>query len=366
MPPSPSKRNTCSQPQTAASRPVVRKPYRCCKCPDSPLLKDCPVHGKKNRTDQPPKRRPRARNGTPSPAPMPVDPTSGAGQNRDVNVNSVQPVSLTSPTEAQADHAMATEDDNIDPVLRGLQADGTRVATPSRASDEGIGDPHTAAPASEVLRTTLDSTPPQLTAVLNEIARKNGAQTITDNDGSSDWEDDDDDDDEGTKGGAPHGFIDGVMRGNHEFRGLKRTIALRPPSKSSTLASKRFARVIRQILTRTENLAVETGCWIYLAAQHATAVTPFIHYASPRLQAEAGPKLDVIHTNFSIIMKTLVTSRRREAMELMLELEEQKERLEMVQKEADVARKAAEMHREEIGKRDVVIAELMTRLGIET
>ncbi|KAJ3556944.1 hypothetical protein NP233_g11862 [Leucocoprinus birnbaumii] len=345
MPPSPSKRSTRSQ-QTVASRPAVRKPYRCRKCPDNPLLKDCPTHGKKNQKETAPKRRGRAPKGRPpSPDPVPV-PTE---------------VSPTSQTETPAADAMAIDDYNIDPRLRGLQADGTQMASPSPASGEAVDDPRTA----NVLPTIQDSPPPPSIVAPNGTARNNGARSIDDNDGSSDWEDDDDDDDEGPKSGAPHGFIEGVMRGNHEFRGLKRTIALRPPSKSSAHASKRFARVIRQILTRIENLAVETGCWVYLAAQHATAVTPFIHYASPRLQAEAGPELDVIHTNFSIIMKTLVTSRRREAMELMLELEEQKDKLESAQKEADIARRDAEIQREEIGKRDVVIAELMTRLGIQ-
>ncbi|KAJ3570349.1 hypothetical protein NP233_g4469 [Leucocoprinus birnbaumii] len=255
------------------------------------------------------------------------------------NVNTIQPVSHTSSTEVQARAAMATNEDNIDPRLRGLQADGTRVATPSPAPDEGAADPSTTAlPDADTSHTTQDSAPPQSTVA--------PTRSIGENDGSSEWEDDDDDDFKGAKGNAPHGFIEGVMCSNHEFRWSFHTCrAAQGLFKSSTHASKRFARVIRQILTRIENLAVETGCWIYLAAQHATAVTPFIHYASPSLQTKAGPKLDIIHTNFSIIMKTLVTSRRREAMELMLELEEQKEKLELAQKEAEVARKDAESHR---------------------
>ncbi|KAJ3556446.1 hypothetical protein NP233_g11976 [Leucocoprinus birnbaumii] len=252
-----------------------------------------------------------------------------------------------------------TDEENIDPQLRGLRADGTRQ-TMSSETPEGN--------ASTLVETPIN----EVTPTMQQLGRTSGDD--------SSWEDEDDDDDEdkdeanrGTKGkgdaesdgeggGGAHGYIEGVMRGNHEFW-LKRTTALRPPSMNSAHASKRFHRVIRQILTKIENLAVETGCWIYLAAQHATAVTPFIHYASPRLIAEAGPELDVIHTNFSIIMKTLVMSRRRQVMELTLELEEKREELDQAKKAAEAARVEADARREESSRKDAVIASLMARLA---
>ncbi|KAJ3562063.1 hypothetical protein NP233_g9808 [Leucocoprinus birnbaumii] len=346
---SPSKRSARIK-QNLTGGATVPRQYRCRKCPDNPLLKDCLVHGKKNKELQ--RRQTLVPNASlPSPATSSNDsaaPEQGEG------------------TDPSRD-AMDVDDANIDPRLRGLQADGTRrTPTASRAEDTGVGNGHdgTVSIPDEGLPNAQAATPSQSTSVVatNENTQQKKKQSANDDD--DDWEDDDDDEveDEDVKDGGPHGLIEGVMRGNYDFRGLKRTTALRPPSQTSTHASKRFHRVIRQILTRIENLAVETGCWIYFAAQHATAVTPYIHYASPRLRTEAGPELDIIHTNFSIIMKTLVMARRREVMELTLELEENRERLQDAQKNAEDARRAALELEAESARKDAVIAKLMAQM----
>ncbi|KAJ3564310.1 hypothetical protein NP233_g8384 [Leucocoprinus birnbaumii] len=259
--------------------------------------------------------------------------------------------------------ANTSDDDNIDPYLRGLRADGTR------AHSQNTEDPTVLNEGEQTLPQTL----------IREFLENDANYT----EGEDDEEGEDGDEDEEENGeynggrkdsatdptsedesnGGDYGIIEGVMRGNHPFKGLKRTTALRPPSQTSSHASKRFQRVIRQILTRVENLSVETGCWIYIAAQHATAVTPFVHYASPRLRAEAGPELDIIHTNFSTMMKTLVMSRRREVMELTLELEQKNEQLEATQRAAVEAQREAQAQREESLRKDAVIAQLMSRIA---
>ncbi|KAJ3569440.1 hypothetical protein NP233_g5045 [Leucocoprinus birnbaumii] len=370
---SPSKRSTRVK-QSLTGGVIIRRQYRCRKCPDNPLLKDCLVHGKKNKELQKPQTR-KCNTSLPSPASGngSAELEHGEGMQQDAEPNPIPHPSPTAQNPDLPEDAMLIDDENIDPRLRGLQADGTRRATTLQAGVEVVGgEGSSATHSNEELLATPAATPPTMvenTRHKNKQATDGGDddngddEDNGDDDDDDDWENEEEDGDENAKGGGPHGFIEGVMRGNYDFRGLKRSTALRPPSQTSTHASKRFHRVIRQILTRVENLAVETGCWIYIAAQHATAVTPYIHYASPRLRAEAGPELDIIHTNFSIIMKTLIMARRREVMELTLELEENREQLHNAQKDTENARREAEEHRAESARKDAVIARLMAQIN---
>ncbi|KAJ3561054.1 hypothetical protein NP233_g10432 [Leucocoprinus birnbaumii] len=346
MPTSPSKRSARVK-QKITGGTVIRRQYRCRKCPDNPLIKDCLVHGRKKSGAR--------RQQTPVPSTSLPSPATSNGSAEPEQGGGTDP----------SGDAMEVEDENIDPRLRGLQADGTRRTDITlQAGDERIGGGNITCPDEGSPNAQVTTVPRSTATAATKENPRQKKQSST-NDDDDDWEDEDDDneEDEDTKEGGPHGSIEGVMRGNYEFRGLKRTTALRPPSQTSTHASKRFHRVIRQILTRVENLAVETGCWIYLAAQHATAVTPYIHYASPRLRTEAGPELDIIHTNFSIIMKTLVMARRREVMELTLELEENRERLQDAQKDAEEAKREAHEHKAELARKDAVIAKLMAQMN---
>ena len=69
-----------------------------------------------------------------------------------------------------------------------------------------------------------------------------------------------------------------------------------------------------------EAISVETGCWLYIGAQHLTATAPFSHYSSPRLRQEGLAELNSIHNQLSQTMVALVAARRQEAKSLALDL----------------------------------------------
>ncbi|KAJ3576928.1 hypothetical protein NP233_g82 [Leucocoprinus birnbaumii] len=174
MPASPSKRSTRIK-QSVTGGTAVRQ-YRCRKCLDNPLVKDCLVHGKKNRELQ--RRQTRVPN-TSLPSPTFSE--------------SAEP-GLERGTDPSVD-AMDTDDANIDPRLRGLQADGTRRATSTlQTGDEGTGGRGAVTP-DDILPDTQPAALPQSRAMsaTNENTRQ---KKISLDDGDDDWEDDDEDEEE--------------------------------------------------------------------------------------------------------------------------------------------------------------------------
>ncbi|KAJ3561779.1 hypothetical protein NP233_g9985 [Leucocoprinus birnbaumii] len=163
--------------------------------------------------------------------------------------------------------------------------------------------------------------------------------------------------DQGPSTSNGHGFVEGAMKGNFPYS-IRRTKALRKPAATSSIASRRFRRVMKTIVRLGEGVSGETGCWLYIAGQHTTATTPFIHYVSPRLREEALPEVRVLHTNFSRTFSGLINSRRREAAELAMELDDAKEKL-------DQSQKLAKEKEEKIHKQNALIAQqqaLITQL----
>lgn len=60
---------------------------------------------------------------------------------------------------------------------------------------------------------------------------------------------------------------------------------------------------------------------MYLAGQHVNGTKGFTNYASPRLRRDAKNELTVVQNHFSTMTSALITSRRREAVELSIALE---------------------------------------------
>lgn len=79
---------------------------------------------------------------------------------------------------------------------------------------------------------------------------------------------------------------------------------------------------------------------------------------SPRLRAEAVDEVNIIHTNFTRLLSSLVNSRRRAAAEIAMELDEAKNELAEVRQQADEQRKDFEQQLE-------AQAELIARLQQE-
>ncbi|KIK51510.1 hypothetical protein GYMLUDRAFT_116334, partial [Collybiopsis luxurians FD-317 M1] len=67
-------------------------------------------------------------------------------------------------------------------------------------------------------------------------------------------------------------------------------------------------------------LGEETGCWIYLAAQHTHAHELFANYTSRRLSLDHIPLLDKIHNSVNRLFVSLQRSRRSNAAELSANL----------------------------------------------
>jgi putative NADPH-quinone reductase len=86
-----------------------------------------------------------------------------------------------------------------------------------------------------------------------------------------------------------------------------------------------------------------------------TAATPFIHYVSPRLRAEAVNEVNIIHTNFSRLLSSLVKSRHREATEIGMELEETREELNQTKQVAEEQKRELERQREQLIQKEALI-----------
>ncbi|KAJ3562490.1 hypothetical protein NP233_g9535 [Leucocoprinus birnbaumii] len=216
-------------------------------------------------------------------------------------------------------------DDLIDPLLRNAS-----VAPPAS---------HSQAPPGNAQSTPQPSP-----------AQEAQAQNVQSNEGEGEGEDgwcsddpDDLDDDEEApkkkkksqkdKEKGDYGFILGLMRGNDVLEDVKRPRALPKPLTKSSFMSRRFRRALPLIVAHLEALAHQTGCWIYLAAQHTTAVNPFVHYVSPRLKREGASQLNQIHAQVSKLMRSLIESRRAAVTEKNMELEETQAKLDDASKQ---------------------------------
>ncbi|KAL0947181.1 hypothetical protein HGRIS_013305 [Hohenbuehelia grisea] len=108
-----------------------------------------------------------------------------------------------------------------------------------------------------------------------------------------------------------YGFMEGAQHGGQPFSVLRMKPPLKLESKSDI--STRFLDQAKDIVYRAERLGLETGCWIYLAAQHQHAQGPMISFATQRLRLEAHQQLTEYSNNFNRLMASLVMSRRQDA-----------------------------------------------------
>jgi hypothetical protein len=132
------------------------------------------------------------------------------------------------------------------------------------------------------------------------------------------------------------------------------------------------------ILNKCEQVSHETGCWLFLTAQHANSTSPFIHYTSPRLRRESKQEVAGLATEFGKLFGSLTTSRRQDAKELHLKLiasqEEQaatmrdlcqaKDLQQNAEAEADNIRQNLVRVQNENAEQAAMLSALKTRLGI--
>ncbi|KAJ7657000.1 hypothetical protein DFH06DRAFT_991398, partial [Mycena polygramma] len=63
-----------------------------------------------------------------------------------------------------------------------------------------------------------------------------------------------------------------------------------------------------------------TSCYIFLAAHHANAKEPFLHYTSPRLVRDAKSQMEEVTNTFNTMFIDLKTARHKDATELTRKL----------------------------------------------
>ncbi|KIK60177.1 hypothetical protein GYMLUDRAFT_117433, partial [Collybiopsis luxurians FD-317 M1] len=69
-----------------------------------------------------------------------------------------------------------------------------------------------------------------------------------------------------------------------------------------------------------EQLGEETGCWLYLAAQHPNTNENFAHYTSHCLTLDWIPMLNTVHNETNKLFVSLQHSHRSNAAELSADL----------------------------------------------
>ncbi|RXW22158.1 hypothetical protein EST38_g3692 [Candolleomyces aberdarensis] len=103
---------------------------------------------------------------------------------------------------------------------------------------------------------------------------------------------------------AIHGYIEGVGRGNEPAQ-MARVRPAKPLDRDQRKAMKHYDKWTRDLFTRCESISNSTGCWMYVAVQHPSSRTPFLHFASRKVRREAPEELRDIHQDVSRMMVLL-------------------------------------------------------------
>lgn len=94
------------------------------------------------------------------------------------------------------------------------------------------------------------------------------------------------------------------------------------PSRDSVAASKEFLEGMHRVLERAEDVAIKTGCWLFIGAQHPGATGGTIHYSSARLRRDAPDETEHLTNDYHLLMTNLLRARRADALEASKRLQE--------------------------------------------
>jgi SMC interacting uncharacterized protein involved in chromosome segregation len=72
--------------------------------------------------------------------------------------------------------------------------------------------------------------------------------------------------------------------------------------------------------TKCENVSLQTGCWLFVGAQHANATGKPLHYASPRLRKEGHHNTNELATQFLQLIRQVSDARKVDVLELQNKL----------------------------------------------
>lgn len=107
-----------------------------------------------------------------------------------------------------------------------------------------------------------------------------------------------------------------------------------------------FYYLYAQLLTvvQCKDLAVQTGCWVFLGAQHPNATSGPINYTSSRLRRDAPELTGELVTEWCDLVRALLLARRTDALEVG-------KRLVATQNEAAARAQEAEILKRELAAR---------------
>ncbi|KAK7030294.1 hypothetical protein VNI00_014311 [Paramarasmius palmivorus] len=127
------------------------------------------------------------------------------------------------------------------------------------------------------------------------------------------------------------GEVLGVYKGTKHLRVI-RTHAYRPHKSKKKNDEVDIPKVFydgtKGLMTKLDDLARSTGCWLHFSAQHPTANQPFIYYTSEHLRTEGGELLDTLHDTNRRMYQSLMTARRRDTTQIAARLEKTTSQLE--------------------------------------
>jgi hypothetical protein len=69
-------------------------------------------------------------------------------------------------------------------------------------------------------------------------------------------------------------------------------------------------------------MSYETGCWLFVAAQHPNGGQHMMHYSSPKLREEGLLETNILVNKFNHLMGMMVSARRTNAMQLQRDRDE--------------------------------------------
>lgn len=119
-----------------------------------------------------------------------------------------------------------------------------------------------------------------------------------------------------------------------------------------------FISISQTWIVQCERISAATNCWLFVGAQHLSATSGLVSYASPRLRRDAKPELSALQNQFNAVVSALLTSRRRDAVVLALELGSVTEEKKKAEEEANAARQEVETRDQTILAQQKVIADL--------
>ncbi|KAJ2935063.1 hypothetical protein H1R20_g1992, partial [Candolleomyces eurysporus] len=158
---------------------------------------------------------------------------------------------------------------------------------------------------------------------------------------------------------AIHGYIEGMGRGNEPAQ-MARVRPAKPLDRDQKKAMKHYDKWTRDLFTRCKSISNSTGCWMYVAIQHPSSRTPFLHFASRKIRREAPEELKDIHQDISRMMVLLKRADRSKNLDFHRQHQEAEEQARLATARATRAESEAERLQAELAARERIISALLS------